>query len=130
MSDERSAVDQMLADARAEFERVEPSDLAVEVDAGAVVVDIRPAENRAVEGSMPGAIVVERIHLEWRLDPTSPDCLDIATADLRVIVVCNEGFSSTLAAQSLRRLGLTNATDLVGGYRAWRALDSGGINGP
>ena len=119
-----SAIDRMLAEARAELDRVEPQDVPAEVDAGAVLVDIRPAENRVSEGPMPGAIVVERIHLEWRLDPTSPDRLDFAAPDLRVIIVCNEGYSSSLAAHSLQKLGVSRATDLVGGYRAWQAFDS------
>jgi rhodanese-related sulfurtransferase len=100
---------------------VAPGDLATELAAGALVVDIRPAVDRAREGVLPGAVVIERIHLEWRLDPTSPDRIPAAHADRRVIVVCNEGYSSSLAASTLRRLGVHRATDLVGGYRAWRA---------
>jgi rhodanese-related sulfurtransferase len=119
---ERSGIDQLLAEARSGVDRVAPEDLAAEVEAGALVVDTRPAANRAQEGSLPGAVVIERIHLEWRLDPTSPDRIDGAAADRRVIVVCNEGYSSSLAAATLRRLGVARATDLVGGYRAWRAL--------
>ena len=125
-----SAVDRMLAEARAALDRVEPQDVQAEVDAGAVLVDIRPAENRASEGLMPGAIVIERIHLEWRLDPTSPNRVDIAAPDLRVIIVCNEGYSSSLAAHSLQKLGVSRATDLVGGYRAWQALDTGSVTDP
>ena len=98
-----------------------PGDLAAELAAGALVVDIRPAVDRAREGVFPGAVVIERIHLEWRLDPTSPDRIPDAGADRRVIVVCNEGYASSLAARDLRRLGVHRATDLVGGYRAWRA---------
>ena len=119
-----SAIDRMLAQARAELDRVDARALGAEVEAGAVVVDIRPDQNRAEEGPLPGAIVIERIHLEWRLDPTSPDRIDIAAPDLRVIVVCNEGYASSLAAYSLQLLGVVRATDLVGGYRAWRALRS------
>jgi rhodanese-related sulfurtransferase len=130
MSDRGSAIDRMLAEARAGLDRVDARDLAAEVDAGAVMVDIRPARNRVEEGSLPGAIVIERIHLEWRLDPTSPDRIDIAAPDLRVIVVCNEGYSSSLAAHSLRQLGVVRATDLVGGYRAWRARTADVVSGP
>ena len=119
---EASAIEQLLAEAREGLDRVAPGDLAAEVEAGALVVDIRPAANREQEGALPGALVLERIHLEWRLDPTSPDRIDGATPDRRVIVVCNEGYSSSLAAATLRRLGVIRATDLVGGYRAWRAL--------
>jgi rhodanese-related sulfurtransferase len=119
---EPSAIEQLLAEARDGLDRVAPEDLAGEVAAGALVVDIRPAANRAEEGPLPGAVVIERIHLEWRLDPTSPDRIEEAGADRRVIVVCNEGYSSSLAAHVLRRLGLRRATDLVGGYRAWRRI--------
>ena len=103
------------------LDRVEPADLADEVAAGALVVDIRPAENRLSEGEMPDALVVDRTVLEWRMDPTSDHrLLESDDPDRRVVLVCNEGYSSSFAAESLRRLGLRRATDLVGGYRAWR----------
>jgi rhodanese-related sulfurtransferase len=115
----------VLAEARRGLERVEPADLAAEVAAGALVVDMRPALNRETEGLMPGAVVVERTVLEWRLDPTSPDRIpESDDRDRRIILVCNEGYSSSLAAEMLQRLGLPRATDLVGGYRAWRELFS------
>ena len=114
-----AAIERYLAEARATLERVEPAGLAAAMAAGALVVDIRPAENRAAEGWLPGAVVVERIHLEWRLDPSSPDRIPEARSGRRVIVVCNEGYSSSLAARTLQELGI-DATDLVGGYRAWR----------
>lgn len=117
---EPSAIEQLLAEARDGLDRVAPEDLAAEVEAGALVVDIRPAANREQEGPLPGAVVIERIHLEWRLDPTSPDRIDGATADRRVIVVCNEGYSSSLAAASLQDCGLPRATDMIGGFQAWR----------
>jgi rhodanese-related sulfurtransferase len=102
---------------------VEPEQLADEVASGAIVVDTRPADQRERDGDLPGAVVVDRNVLEWRLDPSSPHRLDLATGhDLRVIVVCNEGFSSSLAARSLQELGLDRATDLVGGFQAWRAM--------
>jgi rhodanese-related sulfurtransferase len=88
------------------------------------VIDTRPEANRRDEGELPGAIVVERIVLEWRLDPSSPWKLDGVDADTRAIIVCNEGYSSSLAAATLRQLGLRRATDLVGGYRAWLATQS------
>jgi rhodanese-related sulfurtransferase len=103
--------------ARQALDRVEPGELAAAVADGALVVDIRPESNRREEGELPGAVVVERIHLEWRIDPTSPDRIPEATPGRRVVIVCNEGFSSILAAHSLRTLGV-DATDLVGGYRA------------
>ena len=117
---EPSAVDRLLAEARKGLDRVAPEDLAAEVAAGALLVDTRPAANREQEGPLPGAVVIERIHLEWRLDPTSPDRIPEAASDRRVVVVCNEGYSSSLAASTLRRLGVHRATDLAGGYRAWR----------
>jgi rhodanese-related sulfurtransferase len=118
-----SNVARVLAESRRELDRVEPEDLAAEVAGGALVVDIRPAESRRREGELPGAVVVERTTLEWRLDPTSPDRISqVEGPDQRVVVVCNEGYSSSLAAESLRRVGLTRATDLVGGYRAWCEL--------
>jgi rhodanese-related sulfurtransferase len=116
-----SRIDALLAEARAGLDRVEPEDLAGEVTAGALVVDTRPADQRARDGALPGAVVVDRNVLEWRLDPTSPYRLaEASDPDRRIIVVCNEGFSSSLAAATLRRLGLSRATDLVGGFQAWR----------
>jgi rhodanese-related sulfurtransferase len=116
-----SAVARLLDDARSRLDRVEPERLAEEVAAGALVVDIRPVENRSTEGELPGALVVDRNVLEWRLDPTSPDRLPEADdPDRRVVLVCNEGYASSLAAETLRRIGLSRATDLAGGYRAWR----------
>jgi rhodanese-related sulfurtransferase len=114
---ETSHIAQRLDAVRQALDRVEPNELAAVVAAGALVVDIRPESNRCEEGELPGAVVVERIHLEWRIDPTSPDHIPEATAGRRVVIVCNEGYASSLAAQSLRTLGV-DATDLVGGYRA------------
>lgn len=116
-----SAVDAVLAAARAGLDRVLPADLATEVERGALVVDLRPATDRAAHGELPGAVVIERIHLEWRLDPTCPHRIPEATPDRRVILVCNEGYASSLAAAALRDLGVTRATDLVGGFMAWAA---------
>jgi rhodanese-related sulfurtransferase len=117
MALETSRIAQHLDAARQALDRVEPNELAAVVAAGALVVDIRPESNRREEGELPGAVIVERIHLEWRIDPTSPDRIPEATPGRRVVIVCNEGYSSSLAAQSLRALGV-DATDLVGGYRA------------
>jgi rhodanese-related sulfurtransferase len=116
-----SAIEMMLAKARIGLDRVRAEDLDAAMAAGALVVDIRPDRYRAAEGLMPGAIVLERNVLEWRLDPTSPDAIPEADADRRVIIVCNEGFASSLAANALRELGLTQVGDLDGGYRAWLA---------
>jgi rhodanese-related sulfurtransferase len=122
---ERTTIDQLLAQARAGLDRVQPRDLAAEAAAGAVLVDIRPVGQRTRDGDLPGAIVVDRNVLEWRLDPTSPHRLPVATGtEVRYIVVCNEGYSSSLAAATLRELGLHRATDLAGGYQAWAAEPS------
>ena len=120
---EHVAIDELLRRARARLDRVHPKDLADEVAAGAVVVDIRPADQRTRDGELPGAVVVDRNVLEWRLDPTCPHRLPLATdTDARYVLVCNEGFGSSLAAVTLHELGLTRATDLVGGFQAWSAI--------
>lgn len=116
------AIDRLLAAAREGLDRVDPADLAEEVAAGALVVDIRPWEQRERDGEMPGAVVIDRNVLEWRLDPTSPHSIAETAPDRRIVLVCNEGYSSSLAARSLRDLGLSRATDLVGGFHAWSEL--------
>ena len=117
------AIDVLLAHARSRLDRVRPERLAEELAGGAILIDIRPIEQRQRDGDLPGAIVVDRNVLEWRLDPTSPYRLPFATdADARLIIVCNEGYSSSLAAATLQELGLRFATDLVGGFQAWRSL--------
>ena len=89
----------------------------------ATLVDIRPQGQRAIEGSIAGALVVERNVLEWRLDPASSARLPIATDhDIQVIVFCSEGYSSSLAATALQDLGLHRATDMIGGFQAWKAM--------
>jgi rhodanese-related sulfurtransferase len=129
----RSGVDRVLAEARERLARLEPRAAYERVRAGAVLIDIRPTIYRATEGSIPGAFVIERNDLEWRLDPASDARLPIATYDLEAIVLCNEGYASSLAAASLQDLGLRAATDLVGGFRAWQAaglpVADGGANG-
>jgi rhodanese-related sulfurtransferase len=118
-----SQIARVLEESRRNLDRVEPADLAREMAAGALVVDMRPAQNRETEGALPGAVVVERTVLEWRLDPTSPDRIpESDDPDRRIILVCNEGYSSSLAAETLQRLGMRRATDLVGGYRKWREV--------
>ena len=122
-----SAIDKLLAHARSNLDRVLVEDLADEVAQGAILIDIRPLEQRRRDGDLPGAIVVDRNVLEWRLDPTSPHRLPIATGvDVRLIIVCNEGYSSSLAASTLQGLGLRSATDLVGGFQAWRTWSAPG----
>jgi rhodanese-related sulfurtransferase len=121
-----SAIEEMLEQVRRGFGRVNPAELSDEVALGALVIDIRPDPYRLAEGELPRAVVLERNVLEWRLDPTSPDRIDQAIDhDVRVIVVCNDGYASSLAVETLRRLGLTRATDLDGGYRAWRRFSEG-----
>ena len=120
-----SGIDVLLEAARARLDRVTVAGLAAEQAAGALVVDLRPLEQRQRDGELPGAVVIDRNVLEWRLDPTSPYRIPEAThSDLRVIIVCNEGYASSLAAATLQDLGLRRATDLVGGYQAWRAADA------
>ena len=115
-------VDEMLETARARLDRVGPERAAELAARGARLVDTRPQWQREAEGTLPGALVIERNHLEWRLDPTSDARIPEATDhDVTWIVVCSEGYSSSLAAASLQDLGLHNATDVVGGFHAWRA---------
>ena len=114
-------IDQVLADARGRLDRLTPERAAQAAAAGAVLVDIRPAAQRAAEGEIPGALIVERNVLEWRFDPASDARLPQASYDLRVIVFCSEGFTSSLAAAALQDLGVRHATDLDGGFLAWRA---------
>lgn len=114
------SIDQILAEARARIDRVEPGDLAAEQAAGALVVDTRSREQRERDGDLPGAVCIDRNVLEWRLDPASPDRIEATGYDRRIIVVCNEGYSSSLAAATLRELGLHRAGDLVGGFQAWK----------
>ncbi|MDQ6880275.1 MAG: rhodanese-like domain-containing protein [Candidatus Dormibacteraeota bacterium] len=113
---------ELLDRARRDLVRVEPEQAAVELAQGALLVDIRPADQRSEEGEIPGATVIDRNVLEWRLAPDSPWRISAVTGpDTRVIVVCNEGYSSSLAAATLQELGLVNATDLIGGFQAWQA---------
>jgi rhodanese-related sulfurtransferase len=115
-------IDELLAQVRARIDRVEPEAVAARLAAGALLVDTRPWEQRVRDGAVPGAVVVDRNVLEWRLDPASPDRLPQVTGyDLEVVVLCNEGYSSSLVADTLRTLGLTRAVDVIGGFVAWAA---------
>ena len=116
-----SRIDLLLSGARARLDRLTPAQARAEVDEGAVVADIRPSAQRTEHGDLPGALVVERNVLEWRFDPTSDAALRIADDELRVIVLCQEGYTSSLAAAALRDVGVRRATDVVGGYAAWVA---------
>ena len=116
------SIDQLLEEARSRISRVTPHEAVRRVADGAVLVDIRPQSQREAEGEVPGALVVERNHLEWRFDPQSDARLPQATGyDVDVVVLCQEGYTSSLAADALRSLGLSKASDVVGGYRAWAA---------
>ena len=115
-------IDALLADARSRLERVDVEAAYRETVDGALLVDIRPAAQRAAEGEIyPGLrpLVIERNVLEWRFDPRSEARLPEASYDARILVLCQEGYTSSLAADSLRSLGL-DATDVVGGFKAWR----------
>ena len=117
----RSRIDLLLSAARARLHRLTPQEALTAVEAGAVVVDIRPAAQRAEYGELLGALVVERNVLEWRFDPTSEAALRIADDDLEVVVLCQEGYTSSLAAAALQDVGVRRATDVIGGYAAWLA---------
>ncbi|HUK67806.1 MAG TPA: rhodanese-like domain-containing protein [Streptosporangiaceae bacterium] len=115
-------IDEILAEARARLSRVTPRQAFSELDHGATLVDIRPAAQRAAEGEIPGATVIERNVLEWRFDPASQAKLASVTGyDDRILVICSEGYTSSLAAVALQELGLAKATDIAGGFRAWAA---------
>jgi rhodanese-related sulfurtransferase len=122
-------IDEVLARARTRLARLSPAQARAAIDDGAVLVDIRPAAQRAAEGEIPGAMVVERNVLEWRFDPASAARIPMASYDLRVIVVCSEGYTSSLAAAALQDLGVHLATDLAGGFRAWQAAGLPVISG-
>ena len=120
---ERS-IDDVLGEARRRLPgRVRPEELGAAMASGALVVDTRSEAQRRRDGELPGAVVVERNVLEWRLDPASDHRLpEAGDYDRTIVVVCDEGYASSLAAASLQDLGLVNATDLEGGYQAWKAL--------
>jgi rhodanese-related sulfurtransferase len=115
-------IDEVLTAARARLRRLTPEEAFAEFSRGAVLVDIRPQAQRAREGGIPGAVIVERNVLEWRFDPASEARLPwVRGYDQRVIVFCSEGYTSSLAAAALQDLGLAGATDVAGGFLAWAA---------
>jgi rhodanese-related sulfurtransferase len=115
-------IDDLLAEARSRIVRVSPHEAAARIADGALLVDIRPVAQRLREGEVPGSLFVERNVLEWRFDPASDARLPQATGyGVDVIVLCSEGYTSSLAADALRSLGLHRATDVVGGFLAWSA---------
>ena len=112
-----SRIDVALANARARLRRLAASEVPDAVARGAILVDIRPALQRATEGALQSALVIERNVLEWRCDPTSDARLPQAVADdVEWVVICSQGYTSSLAAAALQDLGLRRATDVVGGY--------------
>ena len=122
MGEAHKSIDDLLDDARRTLQRVTPHDAAAAVAQGALLVDTRPVAQRERDGEIPGALIVDRNVLEWRLDPASAHRVpEMHDHDARAIVVCNEGFASSLAAATLQQLGLRNATDMIGGFQAWRA---------
>ncbi len=120
----RRSIEEVLTASRRRLVRLTPAQAQRAWTNGAVVVDIRPAAQRAVEGELAGALLVERNVLEWRFDPASDARLPLAGYDLQVIVLCQEGYTSSLAAAALQELGIHRATDVIGGFAAWRALPS------
>ncbi|MBI3689291.1 MAG: sulfurtransferase, partial [Mycolicibacterium aromaticivorans] len=119
-----SRIDRVLADARARLHRLAAEEIPAALRRGAILVDIRPAAQRAAEGETPAALVIERNVLEWRCDPTSDAKLPQAKDDdVEWVVLCSQGYTSSLAAAALQDLGLHRATDVVGGYQALAAAD-------
>jgi rhodanese-related sulfurtransferase len=115
-------VAELLAEARRELDRLEPEAAADALRHGELLIDIRTLTQQAAHGVIPGAVPIDRTVLEWRLDPDSPDHIpQIDGYDGRVILICNEGYASSLAAAELRRMGVTRATDVIGGVQAWAA---------
>jgi rhodanese-related sulfurtransferase len=119
----RRTVDDLLADARGRLERLDPEQARDAMEAGAVLVDIRSEPQRERDGVVPGAVYHPRNVLEWRADPSSgaSDPAIAGDLDRRVIVMCDAGYQSSLAAATLQEIGFSNATDLAGGFQAWRA---------
>ena len=118
-------IEELLAAARASIRRYEPAEALAAASGGAVIVDIRSSDVRARDGIVLGSLHVPRTVLEWRLDPQSDHRIpQISGYDTRIVVVCNEGYSSSLAAATLQDLGLHQATDMIGGYQAWLAINS------
>jgi len=114
-------LDRLLVRSRTRIRRLRPRDALKAVANGAFLVDTRPEFQRRADGEIPGAIVVERNHLEWRLHPASASrIVEAVDANVHWIVMCHDGWASSLAAATLRSIGLRRATDMIGGFRAWR----------
>lgn len=116
-----SAVERHLELARTGLDRVTAEQAFAECEHGALLIDTRTFEQRRVQGDVPGALCIDRTVLEWRLDPTGPWCEpEVEGPETRIIVMCRQGYSSSLAAASLQAVGLGRATDIIGGFEAWR----------
>jgi rhodanese-related sulfurtransferase len=119
---ERLTIDQLLAEARSDLSRLDPVAAHDALRAGATLIDIRSESQIAADGAVPGALIIGRNVLEWRLDPASPHRhANAPDLDDHVILLCDGGYQSSLAAATLQRLGFARATDVDGGFRAWRA---------
>lgn len=118
-------VDEMIQEARQKLSRVQPEDLLAEVAAGAIVVDVRDSAQRLAQGELPGAYLIDLTVLEWRLAPSSEHRILDLRENQKVLLVCSEGYSSSLAAARLQDLGVRGATDLVGGFQAWKRHTTG-----
>ena len=115
-------IDDLIASARSGLRRVTPAQAATAMGRGAILIDTRPEWQRRADGDIPGAVIIERNHLEWRCDPRCAARVPEASShDVAWIICCDEGWSSSLGAASLQALGLSGATDVIGGFRAWRA---------
>jgi rhodanese-related sulfurtransferase len=128
---QRSAIDDVLAKARAGMRRMTPEETQAAGRRGALIIDTRTETQRREQGEIPGAIVIDRTVLEWRLDPRSDARIPEAVShDVEIVVICRQGYSSSLAAESLRSLGLWRATDMIGGVEAWQAAGLPLTSGP
>jgi rhodanese-related sulfurtransferase len=118
------SVDELLAQARTRLERVDPRQALAAVESGeALIVDIRADSQRAADGVVPGAVFIPRNVIEWRADPSTGYADERLTSGRRIVVMCNEGYQSSLVAATLQELGLEDATDLAGGFQAWRGAE-------
>lgn len=120
----RTTIDQLLREARRGLDRLEPADARAAQEAGAVLIDTRSGDERRRDGVIPGAIHIPRTVLEWRLDPDADPAYrnpHVRGLDEHVVIVCAHGYSSSLAAATLQELGFSRATDLAGGFEAWKA---------
>ena len=122
MTTQRRTIHQVLADARARYHRLKPREAFAAMQAGAVLIDTRTDRQRGRDGDIPGAVVIDRTVLEWRVDPASGSRHPaIASLEVPLIVLCAQGYSSSLAAASLLDLGARDVSDVIGGFEAWRA---------